>query len=66
MFSEIKRNQTQRTTRISSENGAHRIAVEWEENGTLKEGAYIPRRDTSSTLNSLAGVTIFPGAPLSN
>jgi len=46
---------------ISSENGAHRIAVVWTENGKLKEGVYIPRRDTSSTLNSLAGGTIFPG-----
>ncbi|GGG50608.1 DUF2071 domain-containing protein [Bizionia arctica] len=46
---------------ISSENGAHRIAVEWIENGNLKEGVYIPRRDTSSKLNSLAGGTIFPG-----
>ncbi|WP_298512649.1 DUF2071 domain-containing protein [uncultured Kordia sp.] len=46
---------------ISSENGAHRIAVEWSENGALKEGVYIPRRDTSSKLNSLAGGTIFPG-----
>lgn len=46
---------------ISSENGAHRIAVEWTENGSVKEGVYIPRRDTSSKLNSLAGGTIFPG-----
>ncbi len=46
---------------ISSENGAHRIAVEWNENGQPKEGVYIPRRDTSSKLNSLAGGTIFPG-----
>lgn len=46
---------------ISSENGAHRIAVEWTENGELKEGVFIPRRDTSSKLNSLAGGTIFPG-----
>lgn len=46
---------------ISSENGAHRIAVEWTENGKLKEGVYIPRRDTSSKLNALAGGTIFPG-----
>ena len=46
---------------ISSENGAHRIAVEWTENGKLKEGVFIPRRDTSSILNSLAGGTIFPG-----
>jgi len=46
---------------ISSENGAHRIAVEWTENGKIKEGVYIPRRDTSSKLNSIAGGTIFPG-----
>lgn len=46
---------------ISSENGAHRIAVEWTENGILKEGVYIPRRDTSSKLNSIAGGLIFPG-----
>ncbi len=46
---------------ISSENGAHRIAVEWNENGKLCEGVYIPRRDTSSKLNSLAGGAIFPG-----
>jgi uncharacterized protein YqjF (DUF2071 family) len=46
---------------ISSENGAHRIAVEWTENGELKQGVYIPRRDTSSRLNSLAGGRIFTG-----
>lgn len=46
---------------ISSENGAHRIVVEWTEDRTTKEGVYIPRRDTSSTLNSLAGGRIFPG-----
>lgn len=46
---------------ISSENGAHRIAVEWTENGQVKEGVYVPRRDTSSRLNSLAGGRVFPG-----
>ena len=46
---------------ISSENGAHRIAVEWTENGELKEGVFIPRRDTSSKLNAMAGGRIFPG-----
>lgn len=46
---------------ISSENGAHRIAVEWTENGHVKEGVYVPRRDTSSRLNSLAGGRVFPG-----
>jgi len=46
---------------ISSENGAHRIAVEWDDAGEVREGVYIPRRDTSSRLNSLAGGAIFPG-----
>lgn len=46
---------------VSSENGAHRIAVEWEENGMLKEGVYVPRRDTSSKFNSIVGGRIFPG-----
>lgn len=46
---------------ISSENGAHRIAVEWDEEGETKEGVYIPRRDTSLRLNTLVGGRIFPG-----
>lgn len=46
---------------ISSENGAHRIAVEWDENGETRGGVYIPRRDTSSRLNSWAGGRVFPG-----
>lgn len=46
---------------IGSENAAHRIAVEWEDNGEVREGVYIPRRDTDSRLNTLAGGTIFPG-----
>jgi hypothetical protein len=46
---------------ISSENAAHRIAVEWLENGEIKEDVFIPRRDTSSFLNTLAGGRIFPG-----
>ncbi len=46
---------------ISSENGAHRIAVEWDEDGIVKEGVFVPRRDTSSKLNSWAGSRVFPG-----
>jgi hypothetical protein len=46
---------------IASENAAHRIAVEWDQGGRRKEGVYIPRRDTSSRLNSLAGGRLFPG-----
>jgi len=46
---------------VSSENGAHRIAVEWEEEGEIKGGVYIPRRDTSLRLNTLVGGRVFPG-----
>jgi len=46
---------------IGSENAAHRIAVEWESNGQTMQGVYIPRRDTNSMLNSLAGGRLFPG-----
>jgi hypothetical protein len=46
---------------ISSENAAHRIAVEWDVAGETKTGVYIPRRDTSSWLNYLAGGRVFPG-----
>jgi hypothetical protein len=46
---------------INSENGAHRIAVEWEEAGQLRQGVYISRRDTSLCLNALAGGRLFPG-----
>jgi hypothetical protein len=46
---------------ISSENAAHRIAVEWTQDGQLRQGVYIPRRDTSSRLNALAGGRLFPG-----
>jgi hypothetical protein len=46
---------------IGSENAAHRIAVEWEENGQCREGVFIPRRDTSSRFNTLVGGRWFPG-----
>jgi hypothetical protein len=47
---------------LSSENAAHRIAVEWTDPaGIEREGVFIPRRDTDSTLNQLAGGRLFPG-----
>lgn len=42
---------------MSSENAAHRIAVEWEG----EEGVYVPRRDTDSLVNQLIGGRLFPG-----
>lgn len=46
---------------VNSENGAHRIAIEWDENGETKSGVYIPRRDTSLKLNTVVGGRLFPG-----
>ncbi len=46
---------------IGSENAAHRIAVEWDDHGSTRSGVYIPRRDSSSILNRLAGGRLFPG-----
>ena len=46
---------------IGSENAAHRIAVEWDEDGQTREGVFIPRRDTNSRLNHWSGGRIFPG-----
>src|SRR6266513_656006 len=46
---------------MSSENAAHRVAVEWNEQGAPQEGVYVRRRDTNSWLNSFAGGRLFPG-----
>ena len=46
---------------ISSENAAHRIAVTWEDATGPHEGVYIPRRDSNSMINHLAGGRLFPG-----
>jgi hypothetical protein len=54
---EIRPRRFPRMVGISSENAAHRIAVTWEG----KEGVYIPRRDTGSLMNALAGGRLFPG-----
>src|SRR5258706_16338757 len=47
---------------LSSENAAHRIAVEWTDaSGVSREGVFIPRRDTGSMITRLGGGRIFPG-----
>ncbi len=46
---------------LSSENAAHRIAVEWDDHGRPRTGVYIPRRDTGSRFNALVGGRLFPG-----
>jgi hypothetical protein len=44
-----------------SENAAHRVAVEWDGSRGRSTGVYIPRRDSGSMLNVLAGGRLFPG-----
>ncbi|MBK1856481.1 DUF2071 domain-containing protein [Verrucomicrobiaceae bacterium 5K15] len=46
---------------IASENSAHRIGVEWSRGGETQRGVFVPRRDTDSQLNALAGGRVFPG-----
>jgi len=46
---------------LGSENAAHRLAVEWDEAGTTRNGVYIPRLDTGSAMNQLLGGRVFPG-----
>ena len=46
---------------VSSENAAHRVAVVWDDEAGSHDGVYIPRRDTGSLVNHLAGGRLFPG-----
>ena len=46
---------------LTSENAAHRIAVEWDDDGETNEGVFVPRRDTSSRINTFLGGRVFPG-----
>ena len=46
---------------FASENAAHRIAVEWDEQGTTRHGVFVHRRDTDSRWNTLVGGRLFPG-----
>jgi hypothetical protein len=46
---------------ISSENAAHRAAVEWDDASHSHEGVYVRRRDTDSWLNTVTGGRVFPG-----
>ena len=46
---------------VTTENVAHRIAVEWDTPDGPVAGVYIVRRDTSSVLTTLVGGRLFPG-----
>jgi hypothetical protein len=46
---------------LTTENVAHRFAVEWDDDRGTQVGVFIPRRDTDSRLTALAGDRAFPG-----
>lgn len=46
---------------LASENAAHRVAVQWNEGGQVREGVFVMRRDTNSRFNAAVGGRVFPG-----
>jgi hypothetical protein len=58
---EIRPRGFPRLAGLASENAAHRVAVVWDDENGPREGVYIPRRDTGSLVNHLAGGRVFPG-----
>ena len=46
---------------LRSENAAHRVAVEWDRADGPQAAVYIPRRDSASVINVIAGGRLFPG-----
>jgi len=51
-----------RAVGLTTENVAHRFAVEWNDQEGRRTGVYIPRRDTSSRITAALGASIFPSA----
>lgn len=47
--------------RLTTENAAHRFAVQWDTPAGPATGVFIPRRDTDSLLTALIGGRLFPG-----
>jgi hypothetical protein len=60
-FSGLRPRLVPRWLGFGSENAAHRIAVEWDQDGQRSEGVFIPRRDTDSLFNKMVGGRLFPG-----
>jgi len=60
-FRELRPRKLPAWVGLGSENAAHRIAVEWDQDDGTKEGVFIPRRSTNSSLNKLLGGVVFPG-----
>lgn len=46
---------------LTTENAAHRIAVDWDADTGVRRGVYIPWRDTDSMITALVGGRLCPG-----
>jgi uncharacterized protein YqjF (DUF2071 family) len=46
---------------LTSENAAHRFAVQWHDEGGLRTGVYIPTRHSAAMVNVAVGDRLFPG-----
>src|SRR5262252_73480 len=46
---------------LTSENVAHRVAVEWDTRDGVADGVFISRRDTTSWTSVALGGRLFPG-----
>lgn len=46
---------------LTSENAAHRFAVQWHDEAGLRTGVYIPTRHSASIVNVAMGDRLFPG-----
>jgi len=60
-MTELRPRPLPRFVGLRSENAAHRIAVEWEDDNGFHCGVYIPRRDSASIANVIVGGRVYPG-----
>jgi hypothetical protein len=60
-FQDLRPRFVPRWMGTTSENAAHRVAVEWNDGHRLREGVFIPQRNTASRFNEALGGRVFPG-----
>jgi hypothetical protein len=60
-LTELRPSPLPRLLGVTTENVAHRFAVEWDEPTGVATGVFVPRRDTSSRLAPVLGGRAFPG-----
>lgn len=59
-FTDLRPARVPRALGLTTENLAHRFAVEWDHDGALRAGVWIPERHTSSRLTAALGGRAFP------